>query len=582
MKKKALLFLLILLSLSSCLRVVTHSPIHLEEDVKEEIIETGQVSETLCITSNCFEDFVNLTLEIEQSHEKKCVVKYNRIEYTEKEMGINGDFGIWVGLSFFTLGIPIVITIFQYPFIAIMAIDEKKDLGRFSRSLSHPPRIETSSVSTGTIKITDFNEISFKPNSSGIFSIPIVNLDPWQSNFDVEYHEPSGKIYHSQFSFNWYEFSKETLIKTGDEAFDKKEFYKAAGFYQKAGHQEKASLALVKAGEKALKEKDFSNATNYFEKAGQTERAKEIYILQGEEALKNKNFDTAINYFKQAHVKDKIKKAYEAKLNSKGIEKVFGDTIEAWGNLIWGMDINDAEGVLRSEGFDTPPKDTQLDFSSQFQSILEKQQKQLNPKAEKLPEKKIVLKKGNLEITCYFFELEPGYWPLYQISLIYDESRITGAKILDGRGSKKYLNLEFLEKLQTQYGKPTLLDSKTYRDFSQGETHEFEIKSYQWDDKFSSIELNVSYMKRGSQHLSGKFDPGIYYTNNALWDFCNPNPENKPVVQEEKEEPLYYKKKEKPYKEKWERDLDRKLEEIQRKFERDMEKTMRDLERSFR
>ncbi len=570
MKKKALLFLLILLSLSSCLRVVTHSPIHLEEDVKEEIIETGHVSETLCITSNCFEDFVNLTLEIEQSHEKKCVVKYNRIKYTEKEMGMYGNFGMWAALSVVTFGAPIVIAIFQYPFIAIMAIDEKEDLGRFSRSLSHPPRIETSSVSTGTIKITSIPNTPFKPNSSGIFSIPIKNLDPWRSNSYLTYHAPSGKIYHSQFSFNWYEFSKETLIKTGDEAFDKEEFYKAAGFYQKADHQEKTSLAFVKAGEKALKNKDFSNAINYFEKAGQTERAKEIYILQGEEALKNKNFDNAINYFKQAHAKDKIKKTYEARFNSKGIENVFGDTMKAWGNLIWGMDINDAEEALKSEGFDNPPKvvrgrynfssaDTELDFSSQFQSILEKQQKQLNPKAEKLPEKKIVLKKDNLEITCYFFELEPGYWPLYQISLIYDESRITGAKILDGRGSKKYLNLEFLEKLQTQYGKPTLLDSKTYRDFSQGETHEFEIKTYQWDDKFSSIELNVSYMKRGSQHLSGKFDPGIYYTNNALWDYYKKNQtvkeENKNYYNYEEEDPY------EELKEKLKREFMRNLEE---------------------
>lgn len=341
-----------------------------------------------------------------------------------------------------------------------------------------------------------------------------------------------------------------------------------------ANHQEKVSLALVKAGEKALKEKDFDNAIHYFEKAGQTERAKEIYILQGEEALKNKNFQNAINYFKQAHAQDKIKKTYEAWFNSKGIENVFGNKIGTWGNLEWGMDINDTKEVLKSEGFDTPPMDNQLDFGAMFQKHSDDLERQFNLKKTKMPEKKFVLKKGNLEIICYFFELEPGYWPLYQISIIYDESRITGVKILDGRGSKKYLNLEFLEKLQTQYGKPTLLDSKTYRDFSQGENHEFEIKTYQWDDGYSSIEINVSHMIRGSQHISGKFDPAIYYTNNALWDFCNPSPEKKPVVQEEKEK--------EPYKEKWERDLDKKLEEIQKKFERDMEKTMRDLERSFR
>lgn len=160
MKKRALLFLIILNILYACTGAT--------------IKETSTPSKDLIVHAKPIENYVELSLSIEKS--------YARTKW----------------------------------------LKEKKE--------NLPPRVEHQPVLEGTIKITDFNEISFKPNSSGIFSIPIVNLDPclWQSNFDFEYHEPSGEIYHSQFSFNWYEFSKETLIKTGDEAFDKGEFDKAA------------------------------------------------------------------------------------------------------------------------------------------------------------------------------------------------------------------------------------------------------------------------------------------------------------------------------------------------------------------
>lgn len=580
MKKRALFLIIMLMGFCSCLRVATHAPVYREENITEKIKETGQVSETLCATSDCLEDRVELSLSMEKSYERKRIQSYDRMAYIEKEIAFSDNIWVW---AYSMTGIPLVVTIFQYPFVAIMAIDEEENTGRLERSFPHNPRIESVPIMQGSIRLlSPALETVLNQNPSGGFTIPLHFLEPEQGNFSFVYQAPSGKSYSAHFAVNWASFHSGSLIAAGDEAFKQQKFHQAAGFYRLGGDMEKMVQSLVFAGEAALKEKNYSSAIEYFEKVGQADKAKAVYVLWGEDLLKNKSFYAAIEQFKKAGADHLRKKTYEAWLSEKGIQKVSGGKIGAWGSLAWGMDMSYAEEVLRSEGFQDPPADTQLDFASQFQSIIEKQQKQLNPKKEKLPEKKLVLKKQNLEITCYFFELEPGYWPLYQISLIYDESRITGLKILEGKANQKYLNLEWLEKLKSKHGNPALLDTETHYDFSQDETHTFEIKSYQWDDGISSIEINVSRMVKGKNHLSGKFDPGIYYTSNALWDYYKKLQEEQAEIEEESEEEEETDSGEyQPYKEKWERDFDESMDRIKRKLDRDMDRIQRDLERDL-
>jgi len=135
-------------------------------------------------------------------------------------------------------------------------------------------------------------------------------------------------------------------------------------------------------------------------------------------------------------------------------------------------------------------------------------------KKNEIKQFEIVLEKENLTVSALFFEIIPEYYGLYEVKLNFKESRWN---VWDTR---KYLNLEFLEKLEEKYGKGDLIDKKqeSYYEQAQGGYHVFEIETYNWDDSITGIQIEVSEMKKGNYHYATQYNSAIIYYSDKLFN----------------------------------------------------------------
>jgi len=192
----------------------------------------------------------------------------------------------------------------------------------------------------------------------------------------------------------------------------------------------------------------------------------------------------------------------------------FGD---GWSNLKWGMPNDQVLEILLNEGFKKPnldskdPLDTMRKSMAAYADVIDKLS---GNKKNEIKQFEIVLEKENLTVSALFFEIIPEYYGLYEVKLNFKESRWN---VWDTR---KYLNLEFLEKLEEKYGKGDLIDKKqeSYYEQAQGGYHVFEIETYNWDDSITGIQIEVSEMKKGNYHYATQYNSAIIYYSDKLFN----------------------------------------------------------------